>query len=1076
MSSRQTRRTPHAEINPGVRRKLVIAICLLSLGLSTLLILRSKWQFADYGPEEKPSLQQPWVATNIMKRSTADAIAKDELIQRNILAFVEFGADASEVWASRSGSESLREASQVLRTIKEELHTNARPQSRDVSGGLVGLWKRSGEADNTKRRLAPRGLLEDIADKGIQAVINAAGGSLANVGSAAGIGVGQGAVQGLKLKSADQAKAIGQQIMKESGDDGSALSPVVVAVGSNAAAVITRSIDLGNLTGNPMLAPAARGLAVGLGNGAVNGLKLAVRAPPPNSSSLVDVAGNLGFGLSDTVASAINISQVLNNPTSNSFKQQLPASVLGLSQGIGSGAVSGLNISQVPPPSETNTDVPSLLRVFGFGLSNSVTSSIPIQNLVNIIPGGAGGLTQQLPSAVLNLATGIGNGAVTGLKIANVPPPPENTSIPAIAGTFGYGISNSVTSSLNIQDLLSKVGGSGITAQVPQIALGLGQGLGNGAVTGLKLNNVAPPNGSSAADIAGSLGYGLSSSVTSNLNLSGIGSAINPKLLLDNLPQAASGLGRGLGAGVPIGLGLQPDPGPVVGPNGTKNDVGAITEDFGTGLTSGFLANGTLAKVLASTAGLGLLPKINVEAAANGLGRGLAQGATDAVTAMGGFNSILNGNATVPAGPVPNTPVQFNDSLNGAAVGLGEGLGTGGVLALQKILTSGQLEGLTMNLTKTVRSLVPRNALLPAGPPSYDLLDPRQLNTTPILTPTPVPQSKAGELGKINITKLITSETLSHLVQRGLDLMTPRGFGGLALFAQSTFKQPQDFSIDKVKPFLPPGVVEFTSDGHRYQLNPRKGIELADSGVLHAVNAISVDGWTFTTLFVFVSLHITFGIAGLLGFIPLALALEAGRNIVLRIHKPHVMAKNPRRVNVLWLAVGFPLIIMQFVFGIVATNTAPHFKSVHGVLGLLATIVGLFAVLLHYFVKTRAPEEVMPSSTLTTIRHTTNGLLVVLSVAAGLSGFGLVSTITVGLTQTVYFEYAVLIGFAVALLVVPTVFVYLLDWALVYRARRLHARGVRIQDEKVVLVERARRRADRGRSSSSFPPMFPSTR
>lgn len=146
-------------------------------------------------------------------------------------------------------------------------------------------------------------------------------------------------------------------------------------------------------------------------------------------------------------------------------------------------------------------------------------------------------------------------------------------------------------------------------------------------------------------------------------------------------------------------------------------------------------------------------------------------------------------------------------------------------------------------------------------------------------------------------------------------------------------------------------------------------------------------------------------------------------------------------------------------------------------MGLITTIIGFFAVLLHYLVKTRAPEEVMPPSTLATIRHATNGLLLVLSIATGLSGFALVSTITVGLTQTVFFEYAVLIGFSVALLVVPTVFVYLLDWALVYRARKMR-RGMsmqEIQDEKAVVGERARTRA-RGRSPSSFPPMFPSAR
>ncbi|KAK8137541.1 hypothetical protein PG984_003034 [Apiospora sp. TS-2023a] len=1111
MSSRQTRQTfrqsrhtQPAEVDGSVRRKLVTAICLLSLSLSTLLLLRSKWQLSEYGTETGQPSSKSWIPPTLMKQSTADAIAGDELIRRNLMAFVEFGADTSDEWATRSGSESLREASQVLRVMREELYTNAQHQSSGGGfGEMMHLGKRGGDDPHTKRKVGPRGLLEDIADKGIQAVINAAGGSLAGVGAAAGIGVGQGAVQGLKLKSADQAKAIGQQIMQETGGDTSSLSPVVVAVGSNAAAVITRSIDLGNLTSNPMLAPAARGLAVGLGNGAVNGLKIAVRPPPPNSTSLVDVAGNLGFGLSDTVLSAVNISQLTSSAAASGITKQLPAGVLGLSQGIGSGAVSGLNISQVPPPSEANTDIPSILKVFGFGISQSVTSSIPLQNLAALIPGGTGGITAQLPSAVLNLAQGIGNGAVTGLKLANVPPPPENTSIPAIAGTFGYGLSNSVTSNINVAQLLAQAGGtSGITAQAPQIALGLGQGLGNGAVTGLKLNMVAPPNGSSPADIAGSLGYGLTQSVTSNLNLGSLAGAVNPQLLLQQLPQAAAGLGRGLGAGVPIGLGIQPDPGPVMGPNGTKSDVGAITEDFGTGLTSGFLQNGTLAKVLASGAGSGLLPKVDVEAVANGLGRGLAQGATDAITAMGGFNSLLNGNATVPTGPIVNTPIQFNDSINGAAIGFGEGLGTGGALAVQKILTSGALTDITKNFTKRFMGMVEMGASTVAPRSiSVALLDPRRAiveaavadtpassnATAPVVVPAvPATMPARQDNLKFNITNLITTDTLSRIVQRGLDAMTPRGFGGLALFGQSTFKQPKNFDIDRFKPFFPEGAITFTNAGHSYALNPRRSIELADTGVLNAVNAISVDGWTFTTLFAFISLHITFAIAGLLGFIPLALALEAGRNIVLRIEKPHVMTKAPYRTNVLWLVIGLPLIVLQFVFAVVATNTAPHFKSAHGVLGLLTTILALAAVLLHYLVRMRAPEEIVPPSPLSTARHAVNALLVILSIATGLSGFAQLSTITVGLTQTVYFEYTVLMGFGLALLVVPPLFVYLLDWALVYRARKIRRNGggvksgvyngvMSIQEEKrAAVLERSRVAKERVRapSSSSFPGIY----
>lgn len=132
----------------------------------------------------------------------------------------------------------------------------------------------------------------------------------------------------------------------------------------------------------------------------------------------------------------------------------------------------------------------------------------------------------------------------------------------------------------------------------------------------------------------------------------------------------------------------------------------------------------------------------------------------------------------------------------------------------------------------------------------------------------------------------------------------------------------------------------------------------------------------------------------------------------------------------------------------------------------------------------RAPEEVVPPSPLATARHAVNALLVALSIATGLSGFAQLSTITVGLTQTVYFEYTALMGFGLALLVVPTVFVYLLDWALVYRARKIRRQGGEgmrglslsiqeiLEEKRAAVLERSRGR-QRGASPSSFPGMFP---
>lgn len=65
--------------------------------------------------------------------------------------------------------------------------------------------------------------------------------------------------------------------------------------------------------------------------------------------------------------------------------------------------------------------------------------------------------------------------------------------------------------------------------------------------------------------------------------------------------------------------------------------------------------------------------------------------------------------------------------------------------------------------------------------------------------------------------------------------------------------------------------------------------------------------------------------------VPLALSMDAGRYLLVRLKLSHVYPKLPRWINLIWLGLMAPLAIATLAFGFLAGGTSGHLRTVHGV-------------------------------------------------------------------------------------------------------------------------------------------------
>ncbi|KAK1983046.1 hypothetical protein LZ30DRAFT_18721 [Colletotrichum cereale] len=742
-----------------------------------------------------------------------------------------------------------------------------------------------------------------------------------------------------------------------------------------------------------------------------------------------------------------------------------PGMFLGI--GVGAGAAQALNLSTPAKTLEVAAKVAAdnqmgatglnpAIQNLGVGLASTLVGSLDLSKA-------GGNLTQQLQPIALALATGIGNGTVAGLKLnpnaANLEPA-NDSSIPNVVGTFGFGLTKTVTSNIDINQLFNQAKNPDATRRLmeilPAAASGLGNGLGEGTTVGLGLQPDAAvplkqmPDGSiDFGGITQTFAKALTTSFLRNGTADELLKKVNPngkdtgRRIMDILPAAASGLGKGLGQGATIGLGLQPDAAVPVKqmPDGSL-DFGGITQTFAKGLTSSFLQNGTAGELLRKAGsaakssvngGGGIPPTIDfngktivVGKVAQGFARGFIQAAGDSVQAMGGVQSVFAGNATIPTGPPPDSKVDFDDTVGGAATGFGSGIGGQGVIVVY---------GLAKN---------PRGTNTPAARRGLELAARQGL---------PPPIVSVDTNNGFNLSVVINALTVSAAAQAGVNALSCQGIGGLGLIGLGLIRS-KTFALDMVsggssnatraiQQVIPTGTIRIANEGHFYAIN---GGILRDSlggSIKDAANAIEVNGVKLPGWIAFLVVHIIFAIVAYINILPLAIGLEHLRNLLLRVNAPQVLPNVHKWNSIMWFFVMGPSVVLVLIFGALVTAKSAHFRTAHGIISLLTTIIGLGAVLLHLAVKARTPPQLprparsppppLPLMSLPNIRLVVNQLFLVLSFASVITGFTDLSSVALCFTQIVPFDLALVIGFGLSTVFVLGSSISGLDIALTVR-------------------------------------------
>jgi len=172
--------------------------------------------------------------------------------------------------------------------------------------------------------------------------------------------------------------------------------------------------------------------------------------------------------------------------------------------------------------------------------------------------------------------------------------------------------------------------------------------------------------------------------------------------LVSTISDLALGLGSGLGQGTAVGLGFQNTS------ITTTSGLSGITQNFASGLTSSFLINGTISKLIKSlsskstssnsTAASNSSSSTKSSSGLSGLTSGLG-GIVDIAKVAEGFAvGLISGVGSQVSSLqliVANTS-SFNDSVDGAATGFGRGLGSEGAKLVSSLITNGLPKGLTL--------------------------------------------------------------------------------------------------------------------------------------------------------------------------------------------------------------------------------------------------------------------------------------------------------------------------------------------------------------------------------------------
>ncbi|XWX00072.1 hypothetical protein V2A60_008089 [Cordyceps javanica] len=877
------------------------------------------------------------------------------------------------------------------------------------NGGAMGLGL-------TKRNLSPplngSGLVDGIgalgfgATQALTANLNLTGGlgallpatglELGRVALSAGSGIGTGAARGLKLSKEE----LGPPAPASNAD----LPGIAGTFAFGLSNALTDSLNVSGQSLAAMLPPidltsAALSVGDGIGAGAAQGLKLAQNdtsggfgatsgpSAAPSMADLPKIAGALAFGASKSLTGSLNTSGA-------SLSSILPADldiggvVLSAGRGLGGGASAGLGLAAAPNGISSRAvpnplaDVAGLVEKFTFGLGNSFTDKINLTSQASKF--GAALPSVDLGATVLSAGSGLGLGLAKGLDLAPkdaVPPPAPKSlkDIPQLAGTFAFGLSDALSSKLNISQLtgdLTKNAGGLVAKFAAPVASGLGKGIGSGAAVGLGLQS-GPPGATSQKKEATKDG---------------------------------------------------------------EIDAEGLAQGFAEGLTSQFLANDTAGELIRrvsgsnGTAGGGggggagsLLSGINVPRVANGLARGLLTGAGDGVQALGGIGAIINGTTSAPTAAVADTKIDFDDSAGGAAVGFGQGLGTSAVVTLQKLLSRGS-------------STSSSSSSSPPGPQRRDLavFDRRQNSDAP---PPPLNLSQFADPKVISAIAqkgidVLTCDGVAgaFLILLGLQKSgTVSGGGDLGGNTIDTVKS----LIPKGTIRVESQGNTFAIDGTK--LADNLGKPGADLTATLAVNGSPVK--TYAAFLVVHIASALIGLYVLWPLILILVSFQnMATRFRVPVRLPGWTAKTSKIVRLFVIA---PFLVLILVFGIAAGAASGHFRTAHGILGFITLLFAIASLALSFFAKPAERTPGDPVSTAvkldapTWASHASNQVLLALLLPTAITGFADLSSVTLCLTRAlVPFELAVSLGTSIVFVFAVGSFMSGLELSMIFMANR----------------------------------------
>lgn len=623
---------------------------------------------------------------------------------------------------------------------------------------------------------------------------------------------------------------------------------------------------------------------------------------PGASTSGVNMTAAMGGILSTITAPITKAVSGLGDSLINSAG----GAALFLGTGLGAGAAQGLNLAPAAKTMQIAAKIAADNGMNATGLNPAIqnaamgaTASLLGSVNISSLGGGASVSSLDIKGIAMSLAMGIGNGTSAGLNLspqaAALKPPPGNTTAD-IAGTFGFGLTKSVASNIDLSKVsMGSFNISQLTGSTPlsQFAVSLAAGLGSGAASGLKLTqaNLAPPAGNTAPDALGAFGFGLTDSVSSNINttsllgslknMGGAGGALGNI----NLAQTASSFATGLGTGAAAGLKLSTN---IVGaPDPNGQDVPSIAGNFAFGLTKSVTENFNASKLTSgsgaggSSALAGLTGSLDIGRVAQGAAMGLLQGAGDAVNSMGGLQALINGTAVMSTQPLPANNMAFNDSVGGAATGFGQGLGGQGTLVGIQLLAqvnvtslvNGFLNGnptaagAAAGAAEAAPASAPAPAMAPAAAPSNGTVVMMRKRAGDHFLPAEIVrrQADAGTINNnnsFNLSALINADTISSVGQRALDALSCEGIGGLILVGLGlvesgtiTFGSANKLNATLIKQILPKGVLRFNSGGNTYTIDGTIIANNIDSNLLGAAGGVVVNGNPVISFVAFLVAH-----------------------------------------------------------------------------------------------------------------------------------------------------------------------------------------------------------------------------